>query len=98
MRFLPQLLFSVYGGVVAERLERIRLMVSSDLLCALWQVGLAVVAAANGPPAVALVFAALTAASGVVYQPAVAATIPSLVDEDDLSRPMRSTARSRSWS
>ena len=85
VRFVPQLLLSIYGGVIAERYERIRLMVSSDLLCALWQAGLAVVAAANGPPAVALVFTALTSASGVVYQPSVAATIPSLVDEDHLT-------------
>lgn len=85
VRFVPQLLLSIYGGVVAERYERIRLMISSDLLCALWQAALAVVAALNGPPAVALVFTALTSASGVVYSPSVAATIPSLVDEDDLT-------------
>ena len=85
VRLTPQLLLSIYGGVLAERYERIRLMVSSDLLCAVWQVGLAVVAAGNGPPAVALVFTALTSASGVVYQPSTAATIPSLVDEDDLT-------------
>lgn len=83
-RFVPQLLLSVYGGVIAERTERIRLMVGSDLLCALWQIGIAVVAAAAGPPALALVFAALTSACAVVYQPATAATIPSIVDEDDL--------------
>jgi hypothetical protein len=44
-RFVPQLVFSVYGGVLAERTERIRLMMGSDLLCALWQGLLAVVAA-----------------------------------------------------
>ena len=86
VRFIPALLLSVYGGVIAERTERIRLMVGSDLLCALWQGLLAVVAAANGAPALALVLAGLTAVSGVVYQPATAvATIPSrIVDEDDL--------------
>ena len=83
-RFLPALLFSAYGGVVAERLERIRLMMTSDLTCAAWQVGLTLIAALNGPVVVALAFAALTAVSGVVYEPAVAATIPSIVDEDDL--------------
>jgi MFS family permease len=83
-RFLPALLFSAYGGVVAERFERIRVMVTSDLSCALWQVGLTLLAALNGPVALALVFAALTSVSSVVYNPAVAATIPSIVDEDDL--------------
>src|SRR6202046_453518 len=83
-RFVPRLVFSVCGGVLAERTERIRLMMGSDLLCALWQGLLVVVAATNGAPALALVLAGLTAVSGVVYQPATAATIPSIVDEDDL--------------
>jgi Transmembrane secretion effector len=60
-------------------------MVASDLLSGFWQVGIAIVAATDGPPALALVFTALTAASTVVYQPATAATIPSLVDEEDLA-------------
>lgn len=84
VRFVPALLFSTYGGVIAERTERIRLMVSADLLCAVWQVGLAVVAAEKGSAALALVLAGLTAVSNVVYNPAVAATIPSVVKEDDL--------------
>ena len=85
VRMVPVLLFSIYGGVLAERHERIALMVGSDALCCLWQVAIAVVAATNGPPALALVFTALTAASTVVYQPATAATIPSIVDEDKLA-------------
>lgn len=84
VRFVPSLLLSTYGGVIAERTERIRLMMSADLLCALWQLGLAIVAAENGPVAVSLVLAALTASTSVVYNPAVAATIPSVVNEDDL--------------
>ncbi|MGN6168709.1 MAG: MFS transporter, partial [Solirubrobacteraceae bacterium] len=83
-RFLPQLVLSVYAGVIAERTERIRLMVGSDLLCGVWQSALSLVAAASGAPALALVFAALTSITAVVYQPATAATIPSIVDEDDL--------------
>ena len=83
-RFVPSLLLSTYGGVIAERTERIRLMVSADLLCALWQAGLVVVAAAGLPVALALVFAALTQTTNIVYNPAVAATIPSIVNEDDL--------------
>ena len=83
-RFVPQLVLSVYGGVIAERTERIRLMVRSDLLCALWQIGLALTAAVTGPPALALVFAAQKSITAEVYQPATAATIPSIVDEDDL--------------
>jgi CRP-like cAMP-binding protein/predicted MFS family arabinose efflux permease len=85
VRLIPQLLLSPYGGVLAERTERIRLMVASDLLSAAFQAGLVIVAASQGPPAVALALAGLTSISGVVYQPATAATIPALVDEDDLT-------------
>jgi MFS family permease len=84
VRFVTALLLSTYAGVVAERRERVRLMVASDWLCVLWQAGMAVVAATDGPVVLALVFAALTSGTNVVYQPAVAATIPSLVKEDDL--------------
>jgi len=84
VRFVPALLLSPYAGVLAERMERIRLMVASDWLCAAWQLGLALVAAMDGPVAVALVFAALTSATNVVYEPAVEATLPSIVEEDDL--------------
>src|SRR4051812_20434987 len=83
-RFVPALLFSSYGGVVAERFERIRVMVGSDLLCCAWQAGLAVTAAAGGRVELALVFAALTAICNTPYNPAVAATIPALADEDRL--------------
>jgi hypothetical protein len=84
VRFLPALLLSTYGGVIAERTERVRLMIGADLVCAVWQAALAAVAATNGPVGLALVFAGLTSATNVVYNPAVAATIPSVVGEDDL--------------
>lgn len=84
VRFVPSLLLSAYSGVVAERLERIRLMVNVNWLCTLWQAGLVAVAVAHGPVALALCFSALTSATAVVYNPSVSATIPNLVDEDDL--------------
>jgi MFS family permease len=84
VRCIPPLVLSPYGGVVAERTERIRLMVSADVICAIWQGALAAVAASGAPVVLALVFAGLTAASNVVYDPAVAATIPSVVDEREL--------------
>lgn len=77
-RFVPALVLSTYGGVIAERTERIPLMVAADLLCTAWQVGLAATAAAGGPVLLGIAFAALTSSTNVVYNPAVAATIPSL--------------------
>jgi MFS family permease len=84
VRYISALAFSPYGGVIAERTERIRLMVSSDVGCGLCQAGAATAAALGGPVVVVLALAALTTAINIVYPPAVAATIPSVVDEDDL--------------
>lgn len=83
-RYLPLLALSAYAGVVAERTERVRLMVGADLLCTFWMGALFITALADGPVGLALCFAALTAATNAVYNPAVAATIPSVVGEDDL--------------
>src|SRR5215467_4609472 len=60
-RFLPALVFSTYGGVIAERFERVRVMVASDLVCLVFQVGLCVAAALTAPAWVAIFLAALTA-------------------------------------
>ena len=53
-RFVPALIASPYGGVIAERTERIRLMVIADVLCAVWQIGLVLVAVSGAPIGIAL--------------------------------------------
>jgi CRP-like cAMP-binding protein/MFS family permease len=83
-RFVPALLFSTYGGVVAERFERVRVMVTSDLVCLACQAALCVAAALTAPAWVAILFAALTSVGSVVYNPAVAAMLPEMAGEDDL--------------
>jgi MFS family permease len=84
VRFVPGLVLSAYAGVIAERRERIALMARADLGCAIWQGLIVVVVIAGGPVVVVLGLAVLTAATSVVYEPSVAATIPVLVDEDGL--------------
>ena len=84
-RFIPALLFSAYGGVVAERFERVRLMLSSDLLCMVWQALLAAVAAFDGPVVLAIALAGLTSVSAIVYAPAVEAMLPQIAEEKDLA-------------
>jgi MFS family permease len=84
-RFVPSLLLGAYAGVVAERYERVRVMVSSDLVCALLQAGLAAAALADGPPGVIVLLAALSAIANLPYNPAVAAMIPQIADEDELA-------------
>ena len=84
VRFLPSLLCSAYGGVIAERTQRVRLMMASDSLCAVWQAALVVIVLAHGPVALALCCSALTSVCATVYNPSVGATIPELVGEADL--------------
>jgi MFS family permease len=62
-RYLPWLLLSPYGGVVADRFERVRVMVTSDALCVACQAAMAAVAAASGPPVLIITLSALTAAT-----------------------------------
>ena len=84
-RFVPSLLFGAYGGVLAERFERVRLMASLDWLSTGLMAVLTVVAALEGSPVLAIVLAGLTSLNGVVYEPAVAAMTPETVPESDLA-------------
>jgi MFS family permease len=84
IRYLAGLLVTSYAGLLAERLERIRLMIRSDLLCCLWQAGLALTVALGGPLVLALALSVLSTVTGSVYGPATAATIPTLVGENEL--------------
>jgi CRP-like cAMP-binding protein/MFS family permease len=84
-RFIPSLLLGAYAGVVAERFERVRVMVSSDLLCVVFQALLATAAFADGPPAAVVALAGLSAIANLPYNPAVAAMIPQIAGEDELA-------------
>src|SRR4051794_38320454 len=84
-RFIPSLILSPYAGVVAERHDRVRVMVSSDLACVGLQCAMAAVAAADGPAAAVIALAALTSIAATVYLPAAASTIPRVVGEHDLA-------------
>src|SRR5215212_3363423 len=84
-RFVPSLLLGAYAGVIAERFERVRVMISSDLLCAVLQGALAFAAFADGAPGVIVVLASLTAIANLPYNPAVSAMIPQVADEDELA-------------
>lgn len=84
-RFVPSLLFGPYGGVLAERFERIRLMSAVDWVSATLMTVLALVAALEGPVLLAIVLAGLTAVSTMVYEPAVAAVTPESVPESELA-------------
>ena len=84
-RFLTALVTSPVGGLVADRLERVRLMVTLDSLALVFQTGLAIVAALNGPVVLGIVLAALTSVTTSSYDPAARATTPIIVGEEHLA-------------
>lgn len=84
-RFLPALVFSAYGGVIAERFERVRLMVWLNLAALALQAGLAAAAWQRAPALVDVALAAATSVLMTGYEPAVAALVPQVVGEDDLA-------------
>lgn len=84
-RFVPSLLLSSYGGVIAERFERRRLLITLDLVSTVVMVGLGVVAGVGLPALAAITLAAVTSVLGTVYYPATAAMTPQIVEERDLA-------------
>jgi MFS family permease len=84
-RFLTALVTSPIGGLIADRVERVRLMVTLDVLALSFQTALAVVAVLNGPVVLAIALAALTSVSTSSYDPAARATTPAIVGEEHLA-------------
>jgi MFS family permease len=84
-RFLSALVASPFGGLVADRRERVRHMVTLDSVALVLQATLAVVAALNGPVVLAIVLAALTSVTTSSYDPAARATTPAVVGEEHLA-------------
>lgn len=84
-RFIPALVFSTYAGVVAERFERTRVLIGSDLLCTAYMTGMAIAMATRAPVVIVIVLAALTSTTASAYQPATGALVPQVVGEDDLA-------------
>ncbi|MGA9776614.1 MAG: MFS transporter [Candidatus Dormiibacterota bacterium] len=84
-RFIPSMLVSPYGGIVAERLERVRLLTGSNLIMMGWQLLLTLTVALHLPVALAIGWATLTSLTSTAYTPGVAAMVPQLAGEDDLA-------------
>src|SRR6202790_2142109 len=84
-RFLSALLSSAFGGVVADRVERVRLMVTLDSIAMVVQAGLAAAAALNAPALLIIVLATLTSVTTASYDPTARATIPTVVGEEHLA-------------
>jgi CRP-like cAMP-binding protein/predicted MFS family arabinose efflux permease len=85
LRLAPYVLFGAVGGVIADRYDRRRVMVATDLARAACMLGLAVVAMTGAPVALALVLAFLSTTVGTPSRPAQGAITPALVGERDLA-------------
>lgn len=84
-RMVPVLLFSPYAGVLADRLERLRLMVTMDLMNFVWVAAAAVAIQVHSPLAVVLVLATASALTDTPYRSAVSAVLPAVAGEDQLA-------------
>jgi MFS family permease len=83
-RVLPIVLLAPLGGALADRWDRRRTMVVSDVLRAGCMLGLAALAVTGLPVVLAPVFAALATAAAAPYPACTAATTPRLVPDADL--------------
>jgi MFS family permease len=83
-RVVPIVVLGPLGGVIADRFDRRRVMVTSDVVRALLMLGLAAVALAGLPVVLAPVLAGLATAAAAPYLPSTAATTPRLVPDEDL--------------
>lgn len=84
-RMIPKFIVSPYAGVIAERFERIHLMITSDLVrLVLWSC-VTVVAASDGPAWAVIGIGSALAVAGSVYDPATSAMTPQLLGEEDLA-------------
>jgi MFS family permease len=84
-RLVPYVLLGPLAGVLADRVNRRRLMVALDVVQAALLAAMALVVATGGPVIVAIALAGLSSSASVPYRAAAVATTPRLVPEDDLA-------------
>jgi len=84
-RVIPRFAMAPYAGVVAEKYERIHVMVTADLIRCVQLALLALIMAVHGPIVLILVIAFTVQSVSTVYEPATMALLPQLLGEDDLA-------------
>lgn len=84
-RLVPYTLLSAPAGVLADRVDRRRLMMGLDATRALLLAAMAVVAWSDGPALAAVILAIAASTVSTPHRPATVAATPQLVGEDDLA-------------
>ena len=85
VRVVPLVLGATFAGLLADRVDRRRLMVVCDLLRFVVMLAIAAVAAMDGPVLLVVLLVGLTTLFGMPYSPAFYASLPRLVPERDLA-------------
>ena len=81
---LPEVVLGPFGGILADRLDRRRLMIGSKLIRAGTMATLAVVAVVHAPTVFVPILAAVCTAAGSAYAPCVVAILPRLATDEQL--------------
>ncbi len=84
-RWAPGLLLASYGGVIADRFDRITILIVSSLASGLLMTGMTVVVGTGAAPGLILALTALSSAVLAPYRPAAGALTPEVVGERDLA-------------
>ena len=84
-RMLPSMLFGAYGGVLAERFERVRLMVVLNLICTTLMGAAAIMTSAHVAVLPVIVVAGLNSMAGMAFTPADYAMTPQVVPAAELA-------------
>jgi predicted MFS family arabinose efflux permease len=85
VRLVPYVALGTFGGLVADRYPRKRVMIVSDLARAAIMALLVVVDLRSGSALFAILLAGLSTSFAVAYGPALSAGLPLIVGEDELS-------------
>lgn len=83
-RILPYVILSVPAGMAADRFDRRMVLLVTDVARGILMVGLALAVMADAPALVIILLAILAACFSTFFNPAIAALLPTLVDESDL--------------
>ena len=85
VRLIPLVVLGPLGGVVADRFDRVRVMIGSASLQCVTMAALTLVVAGHGPALAVVMLAGANTAVGTAARPSVLAALPTVVSERGLA-------------